>query len=452
MSASADAHLDASARVIAAAFLEGAWEPVAMADRAGRALRDRRRRWLRELAAITVRSFPDAPVHAPHRLLRVVRATALLTEHWWQDRRDGRPLRDLEPRALPAATSMGPTPWPVPPLATTGDLARELGLHPVHLDWYADVRSLERSASAEALRHYSYRWVPTRAHGSRLLEAPKPMLRFFQRRILHDVLDAVPPHDAAHGFRRGRSVHTFVAPHTGRPVVARLDLEGFFTSVSAGRIFATLNGLGYPEPVAHVLTGLTTNAAPPAVLRASPHPPVHRIDRHRRTLGLLRHPHLPQGAPTSPALANLVARRLDTRLAGLAASFDVAYTRYADDLAFSGGRHLCRPSSSDFLGLVADIIREEGFRVNPTKTRVAQRHERQALAGLVVNERPNVDRREVDRLRAILHDAARHGPDAANRQDHPAFRAHLLGRIGWIGESNPGRGQKLMAAFDRIRW
>ena len=122
--------------------------------------------------------------------------------------------------------------------------------------------------------------------------------------MLDEVLGPLPVHAAAHGFVPGRSVHTFAALHPGQAALVRLDLRAFFTSITAGRIYGLFRTAGYPEPVAHTLTALCTTRTPHAVSGRIEH----------------RTPHLPQGAPTSPALANLVAFRLDRRLTGLAAA------------------------------------------------------------------------------------------------------------------------------------
>jgi RNA-directed DNA polymerase len=173
------------------------------------------------------------------------------------------------------------------------------------------------------------------------------------------------------------------------------------------------------------------------VLRTAPTTLTHRAYR----LAMLRSAHLPQGAPTSPALANLCAFRLDRRLQGLAVSFDVTYARYADDLAFSG--QLSAARSRALIGQVDEIAADEGFRVHPAKLRVRGRSDRQMLAGLVVNQHPAVPRDEYDRLRAILHDAATHGLDSANRDGHPNFAGYLAGRVGWVGHRHPNRAAKL---------
>jgi RNA-directed DNA polymerase len=155
------------------------------------------------------------------------------------------------------------------------------------------------------------------------------------------------------------------------------------------------------------------------------------------------------GAPTSPALASLAAHGLDRRLAALAPTLGPRYSRYADDLTFSGDADL---PAGTLARAVADVARDEGFRIVPAKTGVRRRNERQLVCGVVVNERLNVPRTRYDRLKAILHDAAHHGPAAANRDDVSDFRAHLQGRIAWVGQLHPPRGEKLQARFDAIAW
>ncbi|MDP1847890.1 MAG: hypothetical protein Q8K79_08865, partial [Solirubrobacteraceae bacterium] len=136
---------------------------------------------------------------------------------------------------------------------------------------------------------------------------------------------------------------------------------------------------------------------------------------------------------------------------GLAAALGATYTRYADDLTLSGGS-LLHARAAGVRTRVTRIAAEEGFTVNDRKSALMTRAGRQRVCGIVVNDHPNVPRDEYDRLRAILHNAARHGPAAENRAGVPDFRAHLLGRIGWVESVNPARGAKLRARFARIAW
>jgi hypothetical protein len=234
--------------------------------------------------------------------------------------------------------------------------------------------------------------------------------------------------------------------------VARFDLESFFTSVTAGRVYGIFRRAGYPEPVAHTLAALCTTTTPLPVRQAAP-PPAgpFLVQPRRRLLHRLAEPHLAQGSPTSPALANLSAYALDRRLDGLAARLGATYTRYADDLTFSGPRRLVRVAPG-LVRLVRTIATDEGFCLHEGKTRIQTGAQRQTVTGVVVNRHLNVARPDYDRLRAVLHDAARSGPHAANRAGHPDFRAHLLGRIDWVVSVNPARAEKLHHAFAAIDW
>jgi retron-type reverse transcriptase len=320
------------------------------------------------------------------------------------------------------------------------------------LAWLADVRSLERSVSHEKLRNYRYRVVPRRGGLPRVLEAPKARLKQIQRWILREILGPVPPHEAAQGFTRGRSVAMHAGLHSGQPVVLRLDLKDFFASVTAGRVFGIFRTLGYDRSVAHVLTGLSTNTIPQAVWAAVPTAPQPALVQPRFWLGrALATPHLPQGAPTSPALANLAAFRLDRRLTGLADSAGLRYSRYADDLTFSGSGAL-RRRRRHLEALIAEIAHDQGFAINERKTALHSAGGRQSVCGIVVNVRPNVLRSEYDELKAILHNARAQGPASQNRAGIADFEAYLRGRIAWVASLNPARGEKLRRRFAEIRW
>lgn len=160
----------------------------------------------------------------------------------------------------------------------------------------------------------------------------------------------------------------------------------------------------------------------------------------------------PWGYPaTSPALANACAYRIDCRLSGLAQSAGAAYTRYADDLAFSGGAAF-KKNVERFSTHVAVLLAEEGFYVHHRKTRIMRQGVRQYLAGLVTNERINVPRPDFDRLKALLTNCVRHGPETQNRENHPSFRAHLEGRIAFLQGIHAEKAARLRSIFDRIEW
>ena len=436
--------LDKLAGGLAAAFLAGEWSEAELVRRGRHAIQPPPR-WMRRLVAEVLAHYHRPPLDRPRELARFIEV------HLGRIRPPAQ-VRPSVRRWYTFEQSMGRRRWPVAELDGLDQLAGLLGLTAGELDWLADVRSMERRVSSERLRNYRYAWLPRPGAPPRVIERPKARLKVAQRTVLRQILDVVPPHPASHGFVPGRSARTHAAEHSGREVVIRLDLEDFFASVEARRVFGIFREAGYPEAVAHALTGLCSNVVPAGEWAAVPRPGDPRLLASYWRLGSrLATPHLPQGAPTSPALANLAAFRLDRRLAGLAAKLGARYTRYADDLVLSGPRGL-GPSAARVAAIAAEIAHEEGFRLNHAKTRAMGRGGRQQVCGIVVNERTNAPRREYDQLKAILHNAARRGPEVENRTGHPDFRAHLLGRIAWVEQLNPARGRKLHERFGRIDW
>lgn len=430
------------ARALASGFLAGEWTGTGLVE-SGTAILGRRPRWLSPLARQTLELYPRAPHDRPREL-----ATLIAT----------RPAAVKAGRARPLAqpvthTRMLANRWRLPVFDDLGDVADFLGVTTPQLDWFADPRHLARATADVSLQHYrvSHRVAPSGA--IRVLEAPKWRLKRIQRQLLDRVAALIPPHEAARGFRPGGSVGSYAAPHAGRRVVLRLDLEAFFASVTVSRVYGIWRSAGYPEPVAHCLAGLVTSVLPLSAWRSVPRPSDDELlDAHWRLGRRLAAPHLPQGAPTSPDMANLAAFQLDVRLTALAGSWGGRYTRYADDLAFSSQAGWGRTGTSRLRDAVEEIVRDEGFRLNPRKTVVMHAAGRQTLAGLVVNERPHVARTEVDLLRAILHNCRRYGPSTQNRDAIPAYEEHLRGRIAWVAHHDPVRGARLQAQHDAIDW
>ena len=439
------------ARALARAFLAGGAERTAMRERGLKVL-GRPWPWLAPLVLRIHERFGDR--FEPQQCDAV---EALILE----SRAFRRSFRGLEPapqvRAwLPLHPQMSPPALPVsglPALATVGEVADWLELDPETLDWLADAPAWRSPSAPAPVEHYRYHWVPKRDGDTRLIEAPKMRLRTLQRRLLHGLLDLIPAHAAAMGCVRGRSAVDHARVHAGQPMLIKLDLRAFFPSIRAARVHALFRTLGYPREVARVLTGLTTHATAHHALRTRPGNPFDSRDevhRQRRRAFHYTERHLPQGAPTSPALANLCAYRLDLRLAGAARECGARYSRYVDDLSFSGAFDAAH--GRRILAMMTAIVREEGFEPNGRKAGVFPAATAQRVTGITINRHPNPDRREVDRLKAILTNCLRHGPASQNRAGHADFRAHLRGRIAWIRQMNPARADKLQALFARIDW
>lgn len=434
------------AREVAAALLAGTWAPRPMEARAAAYLGKSTKRWQKRLIAEIVSAngagYPPSPAALADRLLassHFDRAVAIVL------RQKTPPPMVLDPPAFapaPAFAAMHP-----PRIETIGDLATWLEIPLARLDWLADEKRQHSRANLPILQHYHYRFVPKSSGAPRLIEAPKAQLKALQRRILVEILDLAPVHPRAHGFVRGRSCLTGAQVHAGEQLVVCADLRDFFPSIRAARIHGLFRSFGYPTAVARALTGLCTTSTPRSIFQ--------RIDEGQQFDWFTRRrysaPHLPQGAPTSPALANLCAWRFDQRCDGLARALGGSYTRYADDLTFSGDAAFAARTSR-LIAALGKIIGEEGFAINGSKTRLMRRARPQRVTGIVVNDHVNVPRRGYDDLKALLHNCCKHGPASQNRDRRTDFRAHLDGRVGWVEQVNPNRGAKLRTAFDAISW
>ncbi len=320
----------------------------------------------------------------------------------------------------------------LPAIRTPGELAGALGLAVARLRWLAF------HAEAATRVHYVSFEVPKKSGGTRTLKAPHRTLAACQRWIFDRIVARLPVGPEAHGFVAGRSILTNASPHAGRAIVVNLDLQDFFPSIGYRRARAVFRRAGYSPSVATVLGLLCTEC------------PRREVAFEGTTYHVATGPRgLPQGACTSPGLSNQVARRLDRRLAGLARKLGATYTRYADDLTFSGDEAL-DPKVGYLLARVRHLAAAEGFAVNEAKTRVLRRNAAQVVTGLVVNDRPGVVRDEVRRLRAILHRARLEGLDAQNRAGHPEFRAWLRGKIAFVGMARPEVGARLLAEFEAL--
>lgn len=433
------------ADALATAFLRGPWALEDLDQRACQLL-GRRWRWIRSLAQRVIRNpWGNArPRHAD--VTAFIRMDAGFLRAW--EKYDELCVVDWlvgQDRMLPADAAGA---WQVPSICTARELANWLGIGLRELDWFADCRLLGYKRHRERLSHYWYRPLTKRFGRIRLVEVPKKRLKELHRKILTGILNYIPLHSAAHGFVRGASIRTFAAPHVGQRVVLRLDLRDFFPTISLAQIQALFRTVGYPESVADLLAGICTNATPAEIWRKAS---LSNKEVGREVEWRYAQPHLPQGAPSSPALANLCAYRLDCRLTGLAHASGAVYTRYADDLAFSGDEDFQRRVKRFRLHASA-IAMEEGFAVHFRKTRVMHRGVRQQLAGIVVNEHVNVPRRDYDLLKAIITNCIRYGPANQNHEQHGDFRRHLEGRISFVQMVNPVRGRKLNDLFQRIAW
>ena len=399
---------------------------------------------LREIVAEILNRTTTAYPPSPHHLACLVHALDAFDNLWR--------IREKRPHVAEIITS-APIFAPVarlrdigvPALTTTAALAEWLTLPFPLVQWLADIEGFRTRRCAAG--HYNHTWIPKRIGPPRLIESPKSILKCVQRQILHEILDRVPLHDCVHGFRTAHSCVSAAQHHAGENIVVAVDLKDFFLRVPLRRVHGLFRSLGYPWAVARLLTALCSTTTSDDILASLP--PGNALEHETYTL--FRQRHLPQGAPTSPALANMCSRELDCRLSGLSKRFGARYTRYGDDLAFSGDEALAQRVDS-FVSLVGQICTDTGLHLNRRKTRIMRRGARQRLLGLVVNQHVNIPRDRYERLKATLHNCVRHGPESQNRDHHPNFRAHLDGQITWVENVNLRKGHRLRLTFQRIDW
>lgn len=434
-----------SANILAAAFAAGRFAPEELFLRGSQVVLSPGR-WLRPLTGRLAQAFAGKTRPRTAEVVAFLVADPGFRRAYHHDRIQIRNLLGPAPEMVPTPTAIN---WSgCVTLPTPHAVSLWLDLTPGELDWFADRRRMAHTQLNPKLQHYRYRLLPKRPGEYRLIEAPKPRMKAIQRQILNDILNHVPPHEASHGFRCGRSISTFATPHAGRQVVLKMDLQDFFPSTGAAQIQSIFRFLGYPDTVADLLTGLCTSSVPQVVW---PIKPERQTPQSRQQMRRYAQPHLPQGAPTSPALANLCAYRMDSRLAGLAHTVDASYTRYADDMAFSGDHDFVRICRR-FLNHAAAIAIDEGYTVHFRKTRIMKQAARQRVAGIIVNQRLNISRKDFDRLKAVLTNCVRHGPSSQNHDAHDHFRSHLEGRVSFVEQIHPERGGRLRALLKRIDW
>ncbi len=257
---------------------------------------------------------------------------------------------------------------------------------------------------------YVRKEIPREGKAPREISVPAPVLKFVQRRILARLLDQIDIHPAAHGFVGGRSIFTAAAPHVGRRMVVALDIRDFFGSISFPRVLGLFKSLGVAKKQALLLASLCT------------------FEKK-----------LPQGAPTSPAISNIICRRLDSRITGICRRHGFNYTRYADDLVFSGDEKLV-----GFIRIFKDIVAKEGFTVAEEKTFIRRSGSRQRILGLNVNTKLSVPRKVRRTLRAMAHAQSRSG------SPEEGMKSFILGHAAFMKPAHPEQAERLRNQVGRL--
>lgn len=315
----------------------------------------------------------------------------------------------------------------LPVYRTAADVARAAGIG------IPDLRFLSYARNTSKISHYKRFQIPKKTGGVRTISAPMPRLKALQGWLLETVLEKVPVHECAHGFRTGRSIVSNASPHVGARAVVNMDLQDFFPSIALPRIKGMFRSLGYGDFVATLFALVASE------------PDTFAVELDGRTFHVAHGPRkLPQGAPTSPAITNVLCRRLDRRLFAAAKKLGFVYSRYADDLTFSTKDEAAEKRIGQLLKQARFIVTAEGFTPHPKKTRVLRRSSRQDVTGVVVNQKPSVEREKLRKFRALLHAIETKGPAGRTWGDSPDLFASAKGFASYVAMVDPAKGRALL--------
>jgi hypothetical protein len=313
-------------------------------------------------------------------------------------------------------------PWPVDSMS----LAHALGIKNRTLMYLVINRHLL----------YKQHTIPKKSGGKRVIHAPKPILKFVQTKVLERFLNplTLPAHVGA--YVANKTTRETAQVHAGKPILIVIDLKDFFPSTRRSWIRRTLqNEFGYSYKVASLLSDLMTVP----------------MDLGHGTRYVV-----PQGAPTSGAICNWVANeRLDNEVLKVCAKHGMAYTRYADDLAFSHKDRLDRKLVDVFIDDVSHAIKASGYKINYKKLRVTRSGRQQRLLGMTINEKPNVMRVHYRNLRARIHNCKCKGFENVARsmslESGAKLQSQIEGMISYWHMINPQKAAKLKLQLEEAK-
>lgn len=255
----------------------------------------------------------------------------------------------------------------------------------------------------------------------RTIDVPSERLMDIQRWILDNILNKYKLDEHCFGFRKGKSVYDNALLHVNKPCVINMDIKNFFPSINQSDVFYIFYNKGYTKKVSYYLAKLTTKGNV-----------------------------LPQGAPTSPMISNIVASQLDKRLSCLGEKYHAVYSRYADDITFSGERNI-----KNMIPIVKNIIEDAGFYVNEDKTRYAYSYQRQEVTGLIVNKKVNIPNQYLKELKKEIYFCKTYGVNSHLKYMNITksfYKEHLYGKVQWVGMINKELGEKLLNELNQIEW
>jgi retron-type reverse transcriptase/predicted SprT family Zn-dependent metalloprotease len=316
----------------------------------------------------------------------------------------------------------------LPIINNAGDLAKKIGITSEELAWLCYHRK------ASTIDHYSHFTIPKRKGGSRTISSPKPLLRQAQRWVLEKILSKVKVNSAATGFISGKSIVDNAKVHQRKKIILKMDLKDFFPSIKFNRVKGMFHSFGYSEGTATILALITTESERKEV-----------VFNGKKYFIALDDRRLPQGACTSPAVSNIISRKMDSRMHGLGVKMGWSYTRYADDIVFSTDDNTA--SATAMIKTTMRIIFEEGFTVNDAKTAVMRPHQRQVVTGIVVNDELKISRRDMRNYRAFLHQYKKIGKVKMTKKLGRNADAYAKGYLSYINMVSKQQADKITSGY-----
>jgi RNA-directed DNA polymerase len=310
----------------------------------------------------------------------------------------------------------------LPIFANETELALAMGIE------LKELRFLAFNRKVSTVSHYRKFYMPKKSGGKRLIAAPMPRLKKAQHWILENILNKVAVHQAVNGFALNKSIVTNAQPHIGKDLVLNMDVKDFFPSIHFKRVKGLLQQLGYSQKIATILSLICTEAVTEEVEIDGKN---YFVQKGNRVL--------PQGAPSSPAITNILCFKLDKRLQGLAAKLSCNYTRYADDVTFSGSKET---NAQQLVWRIKKIMQDEGFTVHPDKIRIMRKGTQQEVTGVVVNQQLNVSRKKLREFRALLHNIKTKDSNTL-KWGAGNLSNSIIGYANFVKMVNPVKGDKL---------
>lgn len=294
--------------------------------------------------------------------------------------------------------------------------------------------------------NYHIFMLKKRQGGYRQIVAPSDKLKSIHKRIYKTILSNINLDNSCMGFSVGTSIAKNASLHQSKEALLKLDLFRFFDTITYQRVLGLFKSMGYNSEVATCLAKLTTISLDDQYLDEI------RKDKALPTeFPINNTPRLPQGAPTSPILSNIIATKLDIRLRNLAKKLNITYSRYADDIVFSGSLNLL-PNYS----IIQGIILEEGFFINTNKIVLKKQGQKQIVTGLTVTNGVHVPKQFKEQVKKDIYYCVKYGVkshlERIGEDSELKFKKSLHGRIAHIYAIECSLGEKIFKEYNGIEW